>query len=163
MVPDVDLFIKMHIVKEANTSSRIEGTQTHIDEAVMQKEFIPPQKRDDWQEVKNYIEAINVTISDLQTLPLSNRLLKKTHAILLSGVRGEHKNPGEFRTSQNWIGGTNLNNAVYIPSHQSRIPELMRVLEKFWHNDSIQVPDLIRIALSPTKALRVHRKRQKGN
>src|ERR1700761_7376850 len=103
ILPDVDLFIRMHVIKEANTSSRIEGTQTNMDEALMKKEDISPDKRDDWQEVHNYIEALNFSVSELASFPLSNRLIRKTHQILLSGVRGEHKMPGDFRTSQNWI------------------------------------------------------------
>ena len=114
----------MHISKEATTSSRIEGTQTNIEEALIDARDIDPEKRDDWQEVKNYIEAINFAISQLSTLPLSNRLLRHSHAILLSGVRGRHKQPGELRASQNWIG-VSLEHATFIPPHHEHVPELM--------------------------------------
>lgn len=156
ILPDVDLFIRMHVVKEANTSSRIEGTQTNMDEALMKKEDISPDKRDDWQEVHNYIEALNFSVDELQRFPLSSRLIRKTHNILLSGVRGEHKMPGDFRTSQNWIGGSSISDAIFIPPHPNHVQELMSDLELFLHNDEIDVPHLIKIAVAHYQFETIH-------
>ena len=155
-VPSVDLFISMHVIKEATQSSKIEGTQTNIKEALLEQEDLTTEKRDDWVEVQNYIKAMHKAVELLKKLPFSSRLIKETHKVLMQGVRGENKMPGEFRTSQNWIGGASINNAAFVPPVHTSIPALIADLEKFAHARAHFFPDLLRIALMHYQLETIH-------
>lgn len=127
-----------------------------MNEALLPFEEISPEKRDDWREVQNYTQALNNAIESLETLPLSSRLLRNSHETLMQGVRGEDKTPGEFRTSQNWIGGASPADAVFIPPAHIYVQDLMSDLEKFLHNRTIHVPSLIRIGLAHYQFETIH-------
>jgi Fic family protein len=156
LIPNIDLFISMHILKEAQTSSKIKGTETNLDEALMAEVDINPERRDDWEEVQNYIKAINFAINKLDKLPLSTWLIRETHNILLQGVRGKNKQPGELRQSQNWIGGATLSDATFIPPAHHLVQELLSDLEKFLQNTSTPVPNLIKIAIAHYQFETIH-------
>lgn len=155
LIPDIEFFIRMYVAKEATQSSRIEGTRTNIEDAFKNADDLNPEERNDWSEVQNYIRAINFAISSLDTLPLSIRLLRQTHAVLMQGVRGEHKLPGEFRSSQNWIG-VSLKNAAFVPPHHEHVPALMGDLEKFLHAEHFFVHPLVRIAIAHYQFETIH-------
>lgn len=147
LVPDIDFFIFMYAKKEAALSSQIEGTQaTFIDyvkaEAKMPDKEIPG----DVDEIGNYINAMNFGIKRLDSLPLSWRLMKEIHKILLKGVRGEYKTPGEFRKTQNWIGGPTIETATFIPLPTKDMSDALSDLEKFFHATP-KLPPLIRAGI----------------
>lgn len=146
MVPNIDLFIMSFINNEATQSSKIEGTQTAIEDSFKKESDIKIEQKDDWIEVNLYIDAITKAIDKLDITPISTRLIKKIHKTLLSSGRGVNKMPGEFRTSQNWIGGNSINTADFIPPHHDFVNKLMGDLESFLHGEHL-VPDIIKIAI----------------
>ena len=144
---NIDLFIQMHIAKEATLSSKIEGTQTNVEESFLREAEVSNEKRNDWEEVQNYIQAMNQAVEMLKELPFSSRLIRKTHKTLLTGVRGNTKQPGEFRKSQNWIGGATLADAVFVPPVHTAIGSLMSDLEQFANDELNHLPDLLKIGI----------------
>jgi Fic family protein len=144
---DIDLYVRLHVRKEATLSAKIEGTQTSVEEAVLDRKDVSAERRDDWDEVNNYVLAINQAIAALKDLPFSSRLVRNTHATLMQGVRGQQKGPGEFRRSQNWIGGTSISRATFVPPPPQEINHLMSDLEKLANDDNNPLPELLKIAL----------------
>lgn len=145
-IPDIDLFLSMYIRKEALVSSQIEGTQCTLDDIL--DPMLDTNVNLDAADVINYISAVRFSTERLKELPLSSRLLRETHAVLLNGIRGEDKNPGEFRRSQNWIGAENcsLKDARYIPPNPIDMQESMSLLEKYMNEDELYDP-IIRAGL----------------
>ena len=145
-LPDIDLFVSMYVQKEAVISSQIEGTQASLID-VLQKDR-NNEKIKDTEEIVNYIKATNYAFKRLEELPLCMRLIKETHSVLLSGVRGNEKSPGEFRKSQNWIGytGCTLNTASFVPPAPDEMEHSLSDLEKYIHEDS-SISNLIKTAL----------------
>ena len=145
-IPNMDLFVSMYVRKEALLSSQIEGTQCTLDDIL--NPFAEENTNLNVSDVVNYIRAEEFAINRLQTLPLCNRLIKETHAVLMEGVRGQEKNHGEFRYSQNWIGGqgSTLRNARYIPPNPEDMINAMSDLEKYMNGEDSLDP-LIQAAL----------------
>lgn len=145
-IPSMGLFVSMYVRKEALMSSQIEGTQATLEDVF--DPMIGDNANRNVADVVNYIKATEYAINRLKTLPLSNRLIKETHAVLMEGVRGQEKSPGEFRYSQNWIGGrgSTLKTARYIPPHPEDMVIAMSDLEKYIHEDDT-LDVLIRAAL----------------
>ncbi len=145
-LPDVDLFVSMYVQKEAVISSQIEGTQASLVD-VLQKDKKSENSKET-EEIVNYIKAMKYAFMRLEDFPLCNRLIKEIHSVLLSGVRGNEKNPGEFRRSQNWIGqaGCNLKNAAFIPPAPEDMNRVLSNLEKYIHEET-SISSLIKIAL----------------
>jgi len=158
VLPNPDLFIAMYVKKEALLSSQIEGTQASLEGILeFEADLTPKEDIDDIKEVVNYIKALDYGIEKLKTLPMSLRLIKEIHKILIKGTRGTYKTPGEFRRTQNWIGpsGANLNEATFVPPPPGMLLELMGNLEKFIHSKD-NIPPLVKIALIHSQFETIH-------
>lgn len=159
MLPNPDLFVAMYVRHEAVLSSQIEGTQSTLEDVLaFEAEALRDDTPKDVEEVVNYVRAMNHGLSRLSELPLSLRLLREIHAELMKGVRGGEKSPGEFRTSQNWIGGqgSTLHHAVFIPPPPHELMTALGQLENFLHDQRSQVPLLIRCGLAHAQFETIH-------
>ncbi len=156
ILPDVEFFILMYIRKEATFSSQVEGTQaTFADVLKAEARIKNTQIHKDVDEILNYVNAMNYGLKRLETFPLSGILIREIHERLLKGVRGEHKTPGEFRTSQNWVGGPTIETATFVPAPHTELPVLLSNLEKFLHDES-PMPILIKIGLVHSQFENIH-------
>lgn len=158
LLPDTSLFLYMYIRKEAVLSSQIEGTQSSLSDLLLfESESLPGVPLDDIQEVSNYVAAITHGINRIRNgFPLSLRLIKEIHGVLLSKGRGSDKDPGEFRKSQNWIGGSRPGNARFVPPPSEEVINCMGALEKFLHNNPVKTPILIKAAVSHAQFETIH-------
>ncbi len=158
LLPDTSLFLYSYVRKEAVLSSQIEGTQSSLSDLLLfELEEAPGVPLDDVVEVSNYVRALDHGLARLREgFPLSNRLIREIHRVLLSRGRGEGKDPGEFRRSQNWIGGSRPGNAVFVPPPPQLVPECMGALERFLHDESAELPVLIRAGLAHVQFETIH-------
>lgn len=154
-LPDPELFVAMYVQKEAVLSSQIEGTQASLTDVLELNES--PEHREGVSEIVNYVKAMNYGLDRLHTFPLSLRLIREIHAVLLEQVRGSHRNPGEFRTSQNWIGppGCTLANAAFVPPTVPDMREALSDLELYMHVQN-DLPPLVKIALIHAQFETIH-------
>jgi Fic family protein len=157
VLPDPSLFIYMYIRKEAVLSSQIEGTQSSLSDLLLfENEDAPGVPMDDVTEVSCYVTAMNYGLDRLKEFPLSLRLIREIHGKLMNNARGGHKSPGEFRTSQNWIGGSRPGNARFVPPPPEKLMEALDSFEKFLHDDKIKLPALIKAALAHVQFETIH-------
>lgn len=158
-LPDISLFLYFYVRKEAVLSSQIEGTQSSFSDLLMHEEaLVPGVPLDDVQEVSNYVAALNHGLKRLREddFPLSLRLIREMHQVLLEKGRGSDKSPGEFRRSQNWLGGTRPGNARFVPPPPEHVIECMGALEKFLHDQPKRTPALIKAALVHVQFETIH-------
>jgi Fic family protein len=158
LLPDISLFLYMYVRKEALVSSQIEGTQSSLSDLLLfENDESPIVAIEDVEEVSNYIAALNYGIARCQEgFPLSVRLIREMHGILLRGGRGANRAPGEFRRSQNWIGGTRPGKARFVPPPPEMVEDLMSDLEKFAHDENQKLPMLIKVALMHVQFETIH-------
>lgn len=158
LLPDPDLFLYAYVRREAVLSSQIEGTQSSLAQLLLfELEEAPGVPLDDVVEVSNYVAALTYGLERLQEgLPLSNRLIREMHAVLLARGRGSEKLPGEFRRSQNWIGGTRPGNAHFVPPPPYHVQDCMADLERFLHDESNPYPAVIKAALAHVQFETIH-------